>query len=115
MQKIMNLQAIKLSLSEQREILLARIEKMKSSMDAEEIINLDRADLALDSRSNNKELLLLGHTEQQLLDINQALNRLEEGSYGICLNCGEIIQPARLEIVPSAALCIKCQHKKDSK
>jgi multidrug resistance efflux pump len=62
-------------------------------------LNPDKTDLALDSQRNDKELLLLGHAEQQLPDINQALYRLEEDRYGICLECGKNLQPTRLEII----------------
>jgi DnaK suppressor protein len=115
MQKTINLVTIKQTLENQREMLIERLEKMKSTNDAEEILNPDKTDLALDSQKNDKENLLLGHAEQQLHEIDQALYRLENGSYGICLDCGENIQPARLEIIPSAALCIKCQKNKDNK
>lgn len=40
--------------------------------------------------------------------IRAALGRIEDGTYGICVNCGEEIAPARLEAVPHAARCIDC-------
>jgi RNA polymerase-binding protein DksA len=47
--------------------------------------------------------------EQQLLEeIDAALQRIEEGTYGICTNCGKPIQPERLEALPWAQLCIDC-------
>jgi RNA polymerase-binding protein DksA len=111
----MNLVNIKKTLTKQRETLIERLEKMKSTNDVEEILNPDKTDLALESQNNDKEILLLDHAEQQLKEIDQALNRLKEDRYGICLDCGKNIQPARLEIIPSAAFCIKCQQKKDNK
>lgn len=41
----------------------------------------------------------------------QALQRLDEGLYGICTKCGEAIAPARLAALPAAALCINCAAK----
>ena len=38
----------------------------------------------------------------------RALQKLDEGTYGICEHCGAAINPERLEIVPLASLCIKC-------
>ena len=42
-----------------------------------------------------------------------ALDRLEDGSYGVCLECGEDIAPKRLKALPWAELCIKCQESSD--
>ena len=115
MPKTLNLQAIKQKLEVQREILLKRLENGRLSKGFEDMLNPDKADRAMISRNNNSENILLNHSEQQLQDIDQALNRLEKGTYGICLDCGENIQPARLEIIPTAALCIKCQRIQDKK
>jgi len=43
-----------------------------------------------------------------LRQIEAALRRIEEGDYGDCLECGEPIAPARLEVDPAALLCIQC-------
>jgi DnaK suppressor protein len=42
-----------------------------------------------------------------------ALRRIEEGTYGVCLECEETISPARLAALPAAALCIRCQEAMD--
>jgi DnaK suppressor protein len=44
-------------------------------------------------------------------DINQALERIEEGTYGRCVSCGNLIPDDRLEAVPWAALCVPCSAK----
>ena len=41
-------------------------------------------------------------------DIRAALNRIEAGGYGLCTKCGDAINPARLEALPTATTCIKC-------
>jgi len=115
MPKTLNLRPIKQVLEEQRAILLARLEKKQALFDPEDMLNPDKTDRAMFSRNNNRETLLLEHAELQLQDIDQALNRLETGTYGICSNCGENIQPARLEVIPTAALCINCQRIQDKK
>jgi RNA polymerase-binding protein DksA len=47
--------------------------------------------------------------EQQLLEeMDAALQRIEDGTYGICTNCGKPIPPERLEALPWAQLCIDC-------
>lgn len=44
-------------------------------------------------------------------DINQALERIEEGTYGRCVSCGNLIPDDRLQAVPWAALCVPCSAK----
>jgi DnaK suppressor protein len=50
-----------------------------------------------------------GHQQMQL--VRQALERLREGSFGECQNCGEIIGAKRLEALPWTPFCIACQEK----
>lgn len=59
----------------------------------------------------NKELALrLGERESQMIaDIDQALLRIQEGSYGICARCGKLIDERRLEAVPTARYDADCQ------
>lgn len=44
----------------------------------------------------------------ELVRIEQALRRVEDGDYGWCVTCGEAIAPKRLEIDPAAAVCVAC-------
>lgn len=48
-----------------------------------------------------------------LREIDTALEKLEEGNYGICEACGKLIGVKRLEVVPSARLCIKCKASEE--
>ncbi|MCJ7702462.1 MAG: TraR/DksA C4-type zinc finger protein [Anaerolineales bacterium] len=114
MPKTLNLDTIKQELEEQRELLLTRLKKERALNGLGEVVNPDKTDRAMITRNKYRESLLLSRSEQQLHDIDQALNRLETGTYGICLDCAENIQPERLEIMPTAALCIKCQGIKDN-
>ncbi len=69
----------------------------------------DIADMAVESYTKE---LIFGKTSsdrQTLQLIEEALERIENGSYGICSNCGDPIQPKRLEAVPWTRLCIQCQ------
>jgi DnaK suppressor protein len=69
----------------------------------------DPADKA--SNSYTKELLFSQSTnDRQILTlIEEALERMDDGEYGLCTNCGEEVQPKRLEAIPWARYCIKCQ------
>lgn len=48
---------------------------------------------------------------QMLREIESALRRLNEGRYGICQRCGELIAPARLDALPWATQCVRCQER----
>lgn len=64
------------------------------------------------NNSYNRELMFsLSDAERnQLLAVDAALERIEEGSYGKCINCGKDIGEKRLEAVPWARYCIDCQE-----
>jgi RNA polymerase-binding transcription factor len=51
---------------------------------------------------------LLSDAQRELSDIDRALERLRDGTYGVCAHCGKPIAPERLAARPSAAMCIDC-------
>ena len=51
---------------------------------------------------------LLSDAQRELSDIDRALERLQDGTYGVCAHCGKPIAPERLAARPSAATCIDC-------
>ncbi|MFW2405669.1 MAG: TraR/DksA family transcriptional regulator [Gammaproteobacteria bacterium] len=53
--------------------------------------------------------------KQQLGRVKAALNRIDDGDYGGCLECGESIDPRRLEHDPAAPLCIGCAERSERK
>jgi DnaK suppressor protein len=65
------------------------------------------------SRLQVTRLLTLA-AEAALLDIDAALQRLEDGSYGICERCAEPIPWQRLEVLPMSRLCTPCQYLAES-
>jgi DnaK suppressor protein len=56
-----------------------------------------------------RDLALRDRSIQQLELVDAALARLDDGTFGTCLRCGQPIAPARLEALPWAAHCIACQ------
>ena len=52
--------------------------------------------------------VLLGSLRESLSQVEDALRKLDEGSYGLCERCGKAIGPARLEARPEARRCIDC-------
>src|SRR5690348_441235 len=73
----------------------------------------DIADRA--ASSYTKEFLFSqSNNDRQLLQmVESALTRIREGSFGECINCGNEINPKRLEAVPWTRFCIACQEKKE--
>lgn len=57
-----------------------------------------------------RDLALRDHDRQLLVAVEEALARMDAGAYGTCTSCGNAIAAARLEALPSAALCIECQR-----
>ena len=53
------------------------------------------------------------HDERLLEAIDAALQRIESGTYGKCVNCGAQIPEERLEAMPWATLCIECKRKEE--
>lgn len=69
------------------------------------------ADTATETFDRELADTLEGNAEGVLGAIDRALQRIEDGTYGICVNCGKPIAPERLEALPYAELCIDCKRK----
>lgn len=74
-----------------------------------------QADQGSDSDSLEKEVHHLESLQLKLKDINQALKRIYDSSYGICEWCGSYIENKRLAVVPYASMCIKCKTEEEGK
>jgi DnaK suppressor protein len=60
---------------------------------------------------NDTDILLLSHEVAMLAEIDAALARIKDGSYGTCMRCGDPIPPARLDAQPTARFCLACQER----
>jgi RNA polymerase-binding transcription factor len=60
--------------------------------------------------AQQRDLALRDRSDHQLILVDEALARIEDGTYGICVRCGEPIPPGRLEALPWAARCVDCQR-----
>ena len=74
---------------------------------------LDEGDLAVVDISEDVNLMRLASHRQGLLDIDETLQKMDEGTYGICEECGEEIGEKRLSVLPTATLCRRCQEEKE--
>ena len=97
-------------LLERREGLFRQVtEAEMSSRERDLEATQDPADMA--ANAYTKELLIsMSANDRGLLAlIDEALKRIEAGEFGECVNCGEPVQEKRLEAVPWARYCLKCQ------
>jgi DnaK suppressor protein len=69
------------------------------------------ADDASDVVSRDLNLALRSNSQDLLTQVEAALRRLDEGTYGVCARCGNPINPERLEALPYATYCITCQSE----
>jgi len=70
-----------------------------------------REEEATETLELEKRLALEQGMKEQLAKIEHALHKFEEGTYGLCDDCGQAIDPERLEALPYAALCLSCKAK----
>jgi DnaK suppressor protein len=89
------------------------IKPLQASMET----NTRQGDLA-DQASGNNEVhiqLKLKQTDAKILQaIDEALWRIEKGTYGLCRDCGDPIAEARLNAIPWTRVCITCKEKQST-
>ncbi|MEX1033145.1 MAG: TraR/DksA family transcriptional regulator [Cellvibrionaceae bacterium] len=81
-------------------------------------VKLDQSSVGRLSRMDALQQQAMAQNNQRRVDqslkrIEAALRRCEDGSYGYCLDCDELINPRRLELDPAAPLCIACAEARD--
>lgn len=90
------------------------LERLAATGDASAaVVELDQARVGRLSRMDAMQAQAMAQAsgqrrEAMLRDIAAALKRIDEGDYGICESCGEPVNPKRLEVDPTARLCIDC-------
>jgi RNA polymerase-binding protein DksA len=60
-----------------------------------------------------RDLALRGNLEEMLKQVQRALDRFADGTYGRCEVCGQPIDPARLKALPHASTCLDCQRRRE--
>jgi RNA polymerase-binding transcription factor DksA len=101
----------------------ARLDGVKSTFDDEGLTNESeseslselssydqhQADVGTETFEREKDLSILEQVEAELADVEHALRRLDDGTYGTCEVCGKVIPDDRLEAMPAARLCLEHQ------
>ncbi len=70
-----------------------------------------QADLGTETFEREKDLSVLEQVEIEMADVEHALQRLDDGTYGTCEACGQPIDDARLEALPAARYCVAHQRE----
>ena len=94
--------------SDRRELLL-RLEHLQAELHSLAEPTADEIDA--DAYEREKLWALITSLQHKLASIDRAIQLAETGTYGICQSCKGEIDPARLEILPHATLCLKCQRE----
>jgi DnaK suppressor protein len=107
----------KTDLDKFRNTLETKQSELSGSLRNRDEIVIEKAPDALDEvqLAGERELAIrnLDRDSNMLRQIRRALGRIADGSYGVCLHCEEDISPKRINAVPWAAYCIKCQEQVD--
>ncbi|HEY6085321.1 MAG TPA: TraR/DksA family transcriptional regulator, partial [Nitrospira sp.] len=72
---------------------------------------LDAEDMSLRDATGAQQIALLEARTRERIQLDEALQRLDEGTYGICEDCETPISPARLRALPFARRCVSCQEQ----
>jgi len=73
------------------------------------------ADVATDNYDREFSLGLVSNERKMIYELDDALKKIEDGTFGVCEECKSLISKSRLKAVPYARFCVKCQEKKEKR
>lgn len=94
-------------LEQERAEILAELTRLREAIKAEVDADIGEGDPKWVER--DMLMSMVQFHERKLNDIEQVLEEVRRGTYGICERCGQPIDPERLEALPETTLCIKCK------
>ncbi len=100
-----------------REMLLHERSAVMNRIDAitQDALGFELESDGIPASGHEGEQTLIRMLDARRAEIDDALNRVEEGSYGACAQCSREIPPRRLEALPFATLCVACQSVADKR
>jgi DnaK suppressor protein len=107
---------LRVHLENEKKRLLEEIEQQEASARSTDVRREGspfgkREEEATESLELEKRLAVGRQSKDRLDEIEHALQKFEEGTYGLCDSCGKPIAPDRLEALPYASLCVDCKAK----
>lgn len=108
------LATLRRQLEEEREELLAQAASLEADAADEswkEPRSDDDAETGTATFERERTMSLARNARQTIVQIDRALDRMDAGTYGLCVNCGQPIPVERLEALPQAVDCLDCRRK----
>ena len=104
----LDLKTISAELSAEREVLVAKLAELSTGATTHGGYDPNFADSSAVIAERGEAETPYANLSQLLEDVEAALAKIEDGTYGICESCGGQIESARLEAIPTARLCMSC-------
>jgi DnaK suppressor protein len=107
------LKQLRLELESSRTEVVSELRALGATVDGDQVQSLtgiddNFADSASATTERAEKLALVEQARERLADIDHALARMDEGTYGTCERCGNLIATPRLEARPMSTDCVKC-------
>lgn len=106
---------LKRMLEERRQEIQQKLKSLRETLPVEAGAVRDAEEQSVDDFVQEVDFALMEMKSETLAKIDEAMQRLEDGSYGLCTECGGEIAEARLKALPFAALCRDCQEQEESR
>jgi DnaK suppressor protein len=101
-------------LEDRRREIQDKLRSLRETLPVEVAQVRDVEEQSVDDFVQEVDFALMQMKSETLRKIDEAIQRLEQGRYGICVECGTEIAPARLQAVPFAEACRSCQEARES-
>jgi DnaK suppressor protein len=109
---------VKVDLKQIEQMLESRLKEAGYSRGLSDSIHIQRVadpvDMTQEANERDLAVQILDRESALVRRLRSAIDRIHDGSYGICLRCEEEIAPMRLKAIPWAELCIHCQERADA-
>jgi len=86
-------------------------QKPTKSMSPDSIYSVHMADAGTDAHQMEKNFLFIARENHYIKNLENALERIDSGNFGVCSLCGELIPEERMIEVPNATKCVECKIK----
>ena len=113
-----DLEAFKVDIQKKKDAAIQDLSKIKKRTDnlidqsnANSIYSSHMADAGSDHQEMENAYYMMQREDSFIKYLDKALNMIEEGTFGICVSCDELIPRARLEEVPHSNKCVGCKEK----
>jgi len=108
-------EVLKSMLEDRRTEIQDKLRSLRETLPAEASLVKDAEEQSVDDFVRDIDFALMEMKSATLGKIDEAILRLEEGSYGVCAECGTDIAEARLKALPFATLCRNCQEQQENR